>query len=509
MKETMMESLQRSRLAAGSYGVAHTPGAPVYPVNILQIGDGNFLRAFVDWMVDVCNGQGLFRGGVAIAQPLPQGIAGQLVAQDHLFTVLLRGIEGGQKVSSRRVVSCVSQVVNPYDQWDAMRALAADPNLRFVVSNTTEAGIADVEELFVPRICPRSFPAKVASLLRARYLALGGPAAPGLVFLPCELIEANGTNLKRIVLLHAQRWSLGADFTNWIERSNHFLDTLVDRIVPGYPAGEADALCAEWGYEDKLIATAEPFLIWVIQGPAALAEELPLHKAGLNVVWTDDMQPYRTRKVRILNGAHTASALAAYCAGLDTVQQMMEDPAVAAYLRHVMFDEIVPFVPLAEAERQAYAATIVERFGNPFIRHELISIALNSVSKWKVRVLPTMKDYLAARGAVPPGLAFSLAALLWFYRGRMVAGVYTGTREAGPYPIHDDAAVIARMEAAWAAGDPAHAAAALLGDAALWGEDLAALPGLAGLVTADLSAIAAKGMPAALVGIAARLAGPA
>jgi len=350
----------------------------------------------------------------------------------------------------------------------------------------------------VPRTCPRSFPAKVAALLRARYLALGGPAAPGLVFLPCELIEANGANLRRIVLLHAHRWSLGADFIAWIERSNHFLDTLVDRIVPGYPAGEAAALCAAWGYDDRLIAAAEPFHIWVIQGPADLAEEFPLHKAGLNVVWTEDLQPYRTRKVRILNGAHTASVLAAYCAGLDTVQQMMEDPAVAGYLRHVMFKEIVPFVPLPEAERQAYAATIMERFGNPFIRHELMSIALNSVSKWKVRVLPTVKDYVAKHGTAPAGLAFSLAALLWFYKGRMVDGAYTGTREAGPYPIRDDAPVIAKMAAAWEGGDPARAAGQLLGDAALWGEDISVLPGLADLVKADLAAIAAKGMKAAL-----------
>jgi tagaturonate reductase len=508
MKETPMELLQRSRLAAGTYDVAHTPGAPVNPVNILQIGDGNFLRAFVDWMVDVCNGQDLFHGGVAIAQPLEQGIAGPMAAQDNLFTVLLRGIEGGQSVQSRRVVSCVSAVLNPYQQWDAMVALAGDPALRFVVSNTTEAGIADLEEPFVPGTCPRSFPAKVAALLYARFTALGGKAAPGLVFLPCELIEANGANLRRIVLLHAQRWLLGADFFNWIERSNRFLDTLVDRIVPGYPAAEAEALCATWGYEDRLVVAAEPFLIWVIQGPADLAEEFPLHKAGLNVVWTKDMQPYRTRKVRILNGAHTSSALAAYCAGLDTVQQMMEDPSVAAYLRHVMFKEIVPFVPLPEAERQAYAATIVERFGNPFIRHELISIALNSVSKWKVRVLPTLKDYVAARGTVPPGLAFSLAGLLWFYRGRDVDGAYTGTREAGPYPIRDDAAVIAKMAAAWADNDPAKAAA-LLGDAALWGQDLTALPGLLGMVTADLSAIKKTGMKAALAGVAAKLAGPA
>ena len=506
-----MEALQRSRLAAGAYDVAHTTGAPAHPINILQIGDGNFLRGFVDWMVDICNDQGGFRGGVAIAQPLPQGLAERLNAQDGLFTVLLRGIENGQQVTSRRVVSCVQAALDPYRQWSAMCALACNPVLRFVVSNTTEAGIADLEEPFAPEICPGSFPAKIAALLYARYQALGGEAAPGLVFLPCELIEANGATLKRIVTLHAQRWSLGPGFTAWVDRSNHFLDTLVDRIVPGYPANEADALRAAWGYDDHLIVAAEPFHLLVIQGPPALADELPLHKAGLNVVWTDDLRPYRTRKVRILNGAHTATALAAFCAGLDTVQQMTEDPVVSAFLRQVMFQEIVPFVPLPEAERQAYAATTMERFGNPFIRHELISIALNSVAKWKVRVLPTVKDHAAEYGLVPAGLAFSLAALLWFYRGRLEDGVYTGRRETGVYTIRDDAATIAKLAAAWRDDDAGSVAERVLADVALWGEDLTRLPGLMAQVTAGLSRITVMGMKAALQQVvgAANVAGQA
>ena len=318
------------------------------------------------------------------------------------------------------------------------------------------------------------------------------------MFLPCELIEANGATLKRIVKLHAQRWQLPAAFTDWIDRANHFLDTLVDRIVPGYPADEADALREDWGYDDQLIVAAEPFHLLVIQGPAALADELPLHKAGLNVVWTDDLRPYRTRKVRILNGAHTATALAAFCAGLDTVQQMTEDPVVSAFLRQVMFNEIVPFVPLPEAERQAYAATTMERFGNPFIRHELISIALNSVAKWKVRVLPTVKDHAAKHGVVPPGLAFSLAALLWFYRGRMQDGACTGQREAGAYPIRDDAAALASLASAWADDDAGQRGRACAGGRRLWGEDLTSLPGLLPQVTADLVQIAELGMQAAL-----------
>jgi tagaturonate reductase len=496
-----MQNLRRDLLAGGKLNVAHTPGAPVYPVNILQIGDGNFLRGFVDWMVDCANGQGLFKGGVAIAQPLPKGLAEPLNAQDGLYTVLLRGIENGQEVESRRVISCVQTALNPYEQWDAMLRLAADPGLRFVISNTTEAGIADAEEAFTPGKCPNNFPAKVTALLHARYRKLGGGKGTGLIFLPCELIEANGSNLKRFVLSFAKRWNLEAGFADWVEQDNPFLDTLVDRIVPGYPTAEAPGLYAKWGYNDPLLVAAEPFHVWVIQGPKALAEEFPLHKAGLNVVWTDDLQPYRTRKVRILNGAHTSSALAAYMSGLDTVKSMMDDQVVSTYLNKVMFDEIVPFVPLPEAERQSYAATIMERFGNPYIRHELISISLNSVSKWKVRVLPTVKDFAARNGRTPVGLSFSLAALLWFYRGELVGGEYTGKRAAGPYPIKDDAQVIGIFSAVWREclpGKASSVAGKLLGDARLWGEDLTKLPGLAERVGEALGGIEAKGVKQAM-----------
>ncbi|PAS99436.1 MAG: tagaturonate reductase [Candidatus Dactylopiibacterium carminicum] len=475
------------------------------PVRILQIGDGNFLRAFVDWLVDVTNGAGLFNGRVTIAQPLARGIADLLNAQDGLYTVILRGVQGGKTVESRRIVSCIENSLNPYSQWQEMLALAANPSLRFVVSNTTEAGIADVAEAQGDQ-CPDSFPAKVVALLWARYQALGGTAASGLVFLPCELIEANGSKLRSIVLQYAKRWNLPEAFAAWVEAHNHFCNTLVDRIVPGYPAAEAEKLCADLGYTDKLLVTAEPFLLWVIEGPAHLAEEFPLHKAGLDVVWTDDLQPYRTRKVRILNGAHTASSLASYCAGLDTVQQMTEDPVVSTYLKRVMFEEIVPFVPLPDAERRAYADSIMERFANPHIRHELISIALNSVSKWQVRVLPTVKDYVAKHGKAPAGLAFSLAALLNFYHGQFGAdGEYTGQREAGSYPIRDNPEVLAALSEAWRGwqegDDLAARVRGILADARLWGEDLNLVAGLADQVVRALAGIKAQGVKATMAAL--------
>ncbi len=495
-----MNCLNRVKLAEGKLAVESSAPSSLKPTRILQIGDGNFLRAFVDWMVDVANGAGLMNGEIIMAQPLERGVAELMKAQDQLFTVLLRGVHNGQPVQSKRLVSCIKDTLNPYSQWEAMLATVQDPALRFVVSNTTEAGIAYVEEALVDGKCPTNFPAKATALLLARFKAFSGSPESGLVFLPCELIEANGSKLRQYVLQFAEAWKLPAEFVAWVKDHNVFCNTLVDRIVPGFPAAEAEALYAEFGYKDPLMVTAEPFLLWVIEGPAKIAEELPLHKAGLDVVWTDDLQPYRTRKVRILNGAHTASSLASYCAGLDTVREMTEDSVVSKYLNKVMFEEIVPFVPLPDAERKAYAETIMERFANPHIRHELISIALNSVSKWQVRVLPTVKDYAAKHGKAPAGLSFSLAALLNFYRGQSAAnGDYEGQREKGSYPIKDNADILTIMDAAWrGADDVTKVAATLLADTRLWGEDLTKVPGLAEQTANALARIKAVGVEAAM-----------
>ncbi len=469
---------------------------------VLQIGDGNFLRAFADWMIDIANEAGVLDAAVILAPPRSAGIIDPLNAQDGLFTVLSRGVVASTPTTSVRIVRCVTHGVDPRQDPAALFAGARDPKTRFVISNTTEAGIVYREQPRSPGEWPRSFPAQVAALLFERFQALGGQPETGLVFLPCELIEANGATLRDIVLRHARDWALPQEFSDWVTRHNDFLNTLVDRIVPGYPATEADKLFAEFGYTDALLVAAEPFHLWVIEGPERLANEFPLHKAGLNVVWTDDLQPYRASKVRILNGAHTASALAAFCGGLDTVGEMMNDSVTSRFLQHVVFDEIVPFVPLPEAERRRYAESVLERFANPYIRHELLSITLNSVSKWKVRVLPSLLDYAHTHGRVPAGLAFSLAALLWFYRGRFdAAGEFVGQREAGSYPIRDSHDVLDLFDAAWR--DPANvrptdAAPALLADARLWGMDLNAVPELASRVANALDRIEAVGMLPAL-----------
>ena len=469
------------------------------PETILQFGEGAFLRGFVDWMVDVANEKGCFNAGVTIIQPLPTGTADLLNEQDGLYTLLLRGVEGGRPCESRRIITCVRRALSPYRQWREVADCFRNPTVRFVVSNTTEAGIVYADEPYRPQECPDTFPAKVAALLYERFQAMSGDPAAGLIFLPCELIDRNGDSLRAVVLQYADAWRLPTEFAAWVRESNHFLNTLVDRIVPGYPKDEAEQIFRQLGYEDRLLDTGEPFHLWVIEGPGHLAGELPLAAAGLNVVWTDDLTPYRTRKVRILNGAHTAGSLAAFCAGLDTVREMVEDRRFGPFVRKAIFDEILPGVPLEHDERTAYAQSVLERFGNPFVRHELSSIALNSVSKWRVRVLPSLLDYRNRTGRLPPVLTLSLAALLRFYDGQSVDKVqWLGHRGMGEYPIRDEPAVLAIFENGWTRhrgdGDTLGLVRSILAEGRLWTDDLTAVPGLVESVVLRLDTILRDGI---------------
>ena len=479
------QSINQAALAA------HRATGP-FPEKILQFGEGNFLRGFADWKVDELNRQGFFNGSIVVVQPVKQGLVDVLQQQQGLYTLLLRGIQGGRLVESRQVISSISRALNPYTQWAAVVEVAQSPELRFVFSNTTEAGIAYAAEVCDATQCPDTFPAKVASLLHARFQAVKGDAAKGLVFLPCELIEQNGTKLKEYVLKHAVAWQLGADFIAWVNNANYFLNTLVDRIVPGYPREEAAKLAVELGYEDKLLVTGEIFHLWVIEGPQHLAAEIPFHLAGLNVVWTADMTPYRSRKVRVLNGAHTASVLGAFLAGLNTVGEIMKDPVFGKFVQQAVFDEIVPVLKMDAVDRRKYAAAVLERFNNPFIKHELLSISLNSVSKWKVRVLPSLLDYVDTFGKLPPSLTFSLAALIRFYDGTPVSErELRGLRQGQPYPIRDDAGILSFFAAQWkqyhATGEVKQLVQAVLSQTQFWGRDLTLIEGFAAAVEARLS----------------------
>ncbi len=496
--------LNRQAIAA----VCQPPGVSIgsraaTPERIVQFGEGNFLRSFVDWMIDAMNAHGLFGGRVVVVQPIERGTVDVLNEQDGLYTLILRGLQGGQVVEQRRVITAISRGIDPYRDWNGFLAVAEQPDVRFAVSNTTEAGIAYVDEPRPTHDCPASFPAKVTAFLHRRFDRFRGDPAKGIVFLPCELIDRNGEQLRSCVLRHAAAWGLGPEFTGWVSEHNRFLNTLVDRIVPGYPHEEASALAEQLGYEDRLLAAAEIFHIWVIEGDAEIAREFPLTQAGLNVVWTSDLQPFRTRKVRILNGAHTMMALAAFLAGLDTVRECVEDVVLGAYVRRGVFDEILPLLPLPAQETRAFAEDVMERLANPFIKHNLISIALNSVSKYRVRVLPSLLDYRAAYRRIPPALTFSLAALLAFYRGREIRdGALLGTRANSLYAVKDDAPVLEAFANQWRAFAAHNDAIALcrtiLARTDFWGEDLAALPDLLEAVSVQLSRILQLGVREAI-----------
>jgi len=492
-----MARLDRSRLdAIRTRGAVDVGTAPTGPERILQIGEGNFLRAFVDWMVDRANAAGVFDGRVVVVQPRDrsQGTVSTLQSQQGLYTVLIRGSQEGTLVDRAEIVQSVSRGIQPYRQWADFLACAADPHLRFLVSNTTEAGVVYEPTPQPADACCASFPAKVTALLLERYRRFDGADDAGLIILPCELIDRNGETLREICLRHAADWGLDEGFTRWMTRANPFLNTLVDRIVPGYPAEEADELARRLGYDDALMVACEPYHLWVIEGPAELEAELPLARAGLNVVWTDDLTPYRYRKVRILNGAHMTLVPTAFLAGADTVRQSVEHPVIGGYLRATLREEILPTLAMDDADKQAYAAATLDRFANPFIRHALLSIALNSVAKFPVRLLPTLLEYVDQRGSIPPRMALALAALLAMYRTtEIVDGLGRGRRSGEPYPINDSREVLDGFIEVWtrydADGDVDALCRALLGREAFWGCDLNAVPGLHAAVAEALSGI--------------------
>ena len=475
-----------------------------YPVRVLQVGSGNFLRAFAGWMVDRMNRQGVFGGRIAVTQATPSSRTAALInEQDGWYTVLSRGLVGGQPAEQVDLVGSVSRGLNPYAQWRDLLALAADPHLRFVVSNTTEAGIAYSPAPQPLDQCPPKYPAQLAALLYERYRRSRGDPGAGLVMLPCELIERNGHTLQRLVMQHAADWRLDKGFTDWLNAACRFANTLVDRIVPGLPADEIDALRERLGYDDRLLVAAEWYHSWVIEGDADLAREWPLAEAGLNVTWTDDLTPFRTRKVRLLNGAHTLMAAPALLAGLDTVRQCVEDPLVGQLVRHALFEEIVPTLDLPPAEATAFAQEVLTRFRNPYIAHRLTSIALNGISKWRVRVLPSLEAHLAWRRRLPEVLTFSLAALVALYRGAVAAdGVLVGRSAGRAYGVRDEADVLNFLARAWSDYDHAHdlggLCRSLLGSKRLWGRDLNELPGLTERVTGHLDTILQAGMVPAI-----------
>ncbi|MDR1438731.1 MAG: tagaturonate reductase [Clostridiales bacterium] len=598
-----------------SYWALETLGYEGYllksaPERILQFGEGNFLRAFVDYFVDVANEKTGFGAKAAVVQPIAAGGLGErFAAQDCLYTLYLRGFENGAEVSRKRVVSSIGRFIDPYRDPQALWAAAANPSLRYIVSNTTEAGIVYDAGCAYGDEPPGSFPAKLARFLHERWklfgrgsgggengescadgaggaggadaggssggagdgdvcgaggesracgggagaaggsgerrasgdgdgrdggcgepgqsgaasaagdigaagsaadrrggcgrdgvagAAAGAGAGGGLVILSCELIDDNGKELARCVERHAESWGLESGFLRWLREECLFCSTLVDRIVTGYPSAEADRLNAENGYEDRLLDTGESFGLWVIEGPEWLAEELPFGKAGLPVKVVGDHAPHKKQKVRILNGAHTSMAPIAWMCGQDIVRGCMLDEDILAFFRRAVWREIIPALTLPRQESEAFASAVEERFRNPFIDHALLSITLNHTSKWRARVLPSLKEYAAAAGELPPCLAFSLAAAIALFAGaRFEGGRAYAPRGGREHELLDDARALGFYAAngSMGAGELARLA---LSNEDFWGEDLAAIPGAEAFVSEKLEDIRGRGMRAAL-----------
>ncbi len=376
---------------------------------IIQFGSGNFLRGFADHFINILNEKGLYDGKIVIVQPTKGGKTSIINEQKGRYNLFLRGIENGEEICEHTEIKSVSRGVDPYADFEEYLKLAENPDMRFIISNTTEAGIEFDENCAFCDKPALSFPGKLTQILYHRFeLKL-----PGFVFLPCELIDSNGNELKKCVLKYAEHWKLGADFTHWIEKENAFCNTLVDRIVTGYPKDEAKQLIKSIGYEDKLLNTAEPFHLWVIEGN--FENELPLKKAGINVVWTDDVSPYKKMKVRILNGSHSSLVFPSLLYGIETVKDSLDDETLKEYLNVCLFRYIMPTL-YGSNENIAFAKSVIERFSNPYIKHLWKSISLNSVSKFSVRVLPTILEYEKTNGSLPKPLIFSLACLIEYYK---------------------------------------------------------------------------------------------
>ena len=468
------------------------------PEKVMQFGEGNFLRAFVDYFFDVSNEKVGYNGKVVLVQPIAQGLTDLINQQEGLYTLYLRGNEKGVKVDDKRVISSVSRCINPYQDWDKVLEFAKSDDLDIIVSNTTEAGIVHDTESTFDQCPPISFPAKLTRVLYERFAA----GKKGIVMLSCELIDNNGKELLKCVNQYIDDWKLPEDFRTWVNNENIFCSTLVDRIVPGRirDAEEVKRLNEENGYEDPLMDVGEVFGVWVIEGPEGLENRLPFKAAGLPVHVVPDVTPYKKRKVRILNGAHTGFVLGAYLAGFDIVRDCMNDDVIRGFMNKMLYDEIVPILPLDQEDCKNFAAAVQDRFNNPFVNHELMSISLNSTSKWKARNMPSFLEYVEANKTLPPCLTMSLAAYIAFYSNDIQElndkGLLCKRPKGNTYLISDDRWA---LEFYYAHKDdtPEALVHAVLTNTQMWDQDLTKVPGLEAAVVNGLKMIREKGAKAA------------
>ncbi len=471
-------------------------------IKVLQVGEGNFLRGFFDWMIHECRKCGVYDGTIAVTSPRPSGSSHlkQLEASGGLYTVLTRGQAGGRIVEEHEVITAIRKFINPYEAWDEFLHLADNPDLEVVVSNTTEAGLFYESVPFTFDKPMASFPARLTVFLYRRFQSFAGASDKGLIILPCELVEANGDLLSSYVKRHARDWNLSPDFIAWLGNHNQFLNTLVDRIVTGYPKEDAPGLFQAWGYEDPLLTVAEPYYFWAIEGDEILEEKLPFQKAGLQVEWVRDLAAFRLRKVRILNGAHTMMAIMGLIRGFGHVRQVALDENLGRMIRAAVYDEMAASLSLDQNEVRLYADEVWERFCNPFIEHRLTAIAMNSISKFRVRLLPSVSDTLPKTGKLPSLITQCFAELIYLYKSSMATGTdgqirYVST--ATGLVLEDTPEVCRDFSEYWAKHDAGEVSLerfveVVLSDRTLWDDDLSKVPGLAKVLEGHLAVLLAS-----------------
>lgn len=475
MEKTIKQKLSREIIGTGAK----------LPIKVIQFGEGNFLRAFVDYAFQVLNKKVDFNAGVAVVQPLEGGLVNMLNDQDGLYTLFLNGIKKGEKIQEIEVIENIVKGINPYTEFDQFLALAKEEELEFVISNTTEAGIEFIDSDTMDMTPPKAFPARLAVLLYERFKHFNGDNSKGLTIIPCELINHNADTLKAILLQYSDLWNLEEGFKNWLENACTFHNTLVDRIVPGYPRNEIEEYNSKIDYEDNLIVTAEPFFLWVIEGDEKLKAKLPFDKTNLDVKIVSDMQPYRTRKVRILNGAHTALVPFSILYGNETVKQSVDNEFTGDFVNKVIFDEINPTLDMDKSELNHFAEEVLDRFRNPFIKHQLSDIALNSISKFKVRVLPSLLKYVELNQKLPVYLTFSLACTIRFYQGEW---------NGKALPIKDNQEIVDTFKEAWSSNNSEKVTKEILANTEFWDQDLNEVKGLSEAVILALNEIEANGI---------------
>ncbi|WP_342498002.1 tagaturonate reductase [Bacillus sp. FSL K6-0923] len=459
---------------------------PEYPETILQIGEGNFMRGFINWHIQKLNDCTDFKGRAVVVPPRKGSVAA-LNEQDGLYTLCIQGYHDQEEMNERMIIQSISRGISTYTDYDVFLQVAENPDLRFVFSNTTEAGLMFSKADRLEDRPQASFPGKLTAFLYHRFKAFADDDQKGLIILPCELVEHNGDRLKEYVIDMAAEWGLPLTFITWIKEANTFCNTLVDRIVPGFSKEAAEIVQKEEGYIDELLVTAEYYHLFVIEAPAFVQKELPFQEAGLNVLFVEDIAPYRMSKVRILNGAHTAMVPIAYSCGVETVKEAVDDEDVGTFIRRLLEEEVLPGLELSRDELLLYTQSVWDRFCNPFVKHQLLDIALNGVSKFRTRILPSLLDYVERKKQLPMKLVFSLSSLIYFYR-------------AHAEKIKDDETVLAFMKEAFEEENQSNEtiAAKILSCEKLWGRNLTDINDLVHAVADQLTLIKEQGMRAAV-----------